>query len=91
MSVPPEGVAPAEPPVPRDSALGVVVRRTAAGLEVLLGRRARRARFMPGNLVFPGGVLEAGDGDGEERWRHGASREIAEEAGLAIPPQVWRD
>ena len=91
MSVLPEGVAPAEPPVPRDSALGVVVRRTAAGLEVLLGRRARRARFMPGNLVFPGGVLEAHDGDGEERWRHGASRELQEETGLAIPPQVWRD
>ncbi len=91
MSVLPEGIAPAEPPVPRDSALGVVVRLTPDGLEVLLGRRARRARFMPGNLVFPGGVLEAQDGDGEDRWRRGASRELEEETGLAIPPQAWRD
>ena len=77
--------------MPRESALGVVVRRTAAGWEVLLGRRARGARFMPGNLVFPGGVLERGDGEGEERWRCGASRELAEETGLLVPPEAWRD
>ena len=58
MSVLPYGVEPAEPPAPRNSALGVVVRRGPRGLEVLLGRRARRARFMPGNLAFPGGKLE---------------------------------
>ena len=91
MSELPEGIAPAEPPVPRDSALGVVVRRTPAGLEVLLGRRARGTRFMPGNLVFPGGVLERGDGQGEERWRRGASRELAEEAGLLVSPEDWHD
>jgi ribonuclease/clavin/mitogillin len=91
MSVLPEGMAPEEPPVPRDSALGVVVRRTPEGLEVLLGRRARRARFMPGNLVFPGGVLEDEDGADEARWRRGASRELAEETGLAIAPEAWRD
>jgi len=81
----------AEPPVPRESALGVVVRRTAAGWEVLLGRRARGARFMPGNLVFPGGVLERGDGEGEQRWRCGASRELAEETGILVHPEAWRD
>ncbi|HEX5041258.1 MAG TPA: MBL fold metallo-hydrolase [Candidatus Polarisedimenticolaceae bacterium] len=91
MSVLPEGIAPADPPVPRDSALGVVVRRAPHGLEVLLGRRARRARFMPGNLVFPGGVLDPQDGHGEERWRCCASRELAEEAGLVLPPQAWED
>ena len=80
-----------EPPVPRDSALGVLVRRTAQGLEVLLGRRVRTSRFMPGNLVFPGGVLEPGDGEGEARWRRAASREVAEETGLAVSPEAWRD
>jgi glyoxylase-like metal-dependent hydrolase (beta-lactamase superfamily II)/8-oxo-dGTP pyrophosphatase MutT (NUDIX family) len=91
VTVLPEGIAPAAPPVPRDSALGVVLRRAPDGLEVLLGRRSRRARFMPGNLVFPGGVLDPKDGQGEERWRSCASRELAEEAGLVVPPEAWQD
>ena len=66
MSVLPYGVHPAEPPVPRESALGIVLRRTPDGFEVLLGRRARRARFLPGNLAFPGGVLDRSDGEGDE-------------------------
>lgn len=91
MSVLPPGLDPAEPPVPRDSALGIVVRRTAEGIEVLLGRRARRARFLPGNLVFPGGVLERADGEGEDGWRQCASRELLEETGIALPPDGWLD
>lgn len=43
---------------PRDAAGVVVLRRGRRGPEVLLGRRSRRARFMPGVYVFPGGGLD---------------------------------
>jgi len=46
---------------PRDAAGLVVLRRTSEGLSVLLGRRHRRARFLPGVFVFPGGGLERQD------------------------------
>ncbi len=91
MSELPDGIEPAEIPEPKDSALGIVVRRRRGGLEVLLGLRARKTRFMPGNLAFPGGRLE----DQDERERVGAfercaSRELREETGLAIPAASWR-
>ena len=40
----------------------MLIRGAGRGREVLLGRRARSARFMPGRYVFPGGVLEPEDG-----------------------------
>ncbi len=81
----------AEAPRPRESALGVVLRRPAGGpIEVLFGRRSPRSRFMPGHLAFPGGRLDEAD----EPARDGAharcaSRELLEETGLAIPAQDW--
>ncbi len=36
-------------------------RGASGGLEVLLGRRSRRSRFMPGVYVFPGGRLSPAD------------------------------
>lgn len=45
----------------RDAATLILVRGGPAGPEVLLGRRPRTARFMPGLFVFPGGGLEPGD------------------------------
>jgi ribonuclease/clavin/mitogillin len=56
-----------------------------------MGARARRARFMPGYLVFPGGRLEPEDGEGDEGLARCASRELEEETGLRVPPQAWRD
>lgn len=54
--------APLSPPQravrPRDAAGVVVLRSGRRGPEVLLGRRSRRARFMPGVYVFPGGGLD---------------------------------
>lgn len=38
--------------------------RDAAGPEVLLGRRRRKARAFPGEYVFPGGLVEAADRQG---------------------------
>ena len=84
MSELPEGISRAAPPWPALSALAVVVRRGGAGTwEVLLGKRSRRSRFMPGNLAFPGGRFEDSDGPpdsgGLERC---ASRELSEETGV---------
>ncbi|MDJ0942971.1 MAG: NUDIX domain-containing protein [Kiloniellales bacterium] len=46
---------------PRDAASLVLLRRTEAGPEVLLGRRPASSRFMPEVYVFPGGALEPED------------------------------
>ena len=93
MSELPEGIEPAPIPEPKDSALGIVVRRSSRGaLEVLMGRRARGARFMPGHLAFPGGKLELGDQPGRPgALERCASREIQEETGVGIPPEAWHD
>jgi 8-oxo-dGTP pyrophosphatase MutT (NUDIX family) len=46
---------------PRDAATLVAWRRGAAGIEVLMGRRASRHRFVPGHYVFPGGRVDRAD------------------------------
>jgi glyoxylase-like metal-dependent hydrolase (beta-lactamase superfamily II)/8-oxo-dGTP pyrophosphatase MutT (NUDIX family) len=88
MSELPDGVEPAPIPVPVDSALGIVLERDPASgaVRVLLGRRSRRTRFMPGNLAFPGGRMEPEDEGSFERC---VAREVLEEAGLAIPESAW--
>jgi len=77
--------------VPRESALGVVVRRDAGGTEAFLfGRRSRSSRFMPGNLAFPGGRLDAADRPSEAgAHRRCAAREVLEETGVGIPEDRW--
>ena len=92
MSELPEGIEPAPIPDPQDSALGIVLRRrSGGGFDVLLGRRARHARFMPGNLAFPGGKLEPEDEPGVAgAFARCASRELREETGLDIPPAAWK-
>jgi 8-oxo-dGTP pyrophosphatase MutT (NUDIX family) len=51
-----------EAPVrPRDAASLILYRRRDRHFEVLMGRRPRGARFMPGVYVFPGGAVEAAD------------------------------
>ena len=92
MSELPEGIEPAPIPEAKDAALGIVLRRRGdGGFDVLLGRRARRARFMPGNLAFPGGKVEASDRPGQAgAFERCASRELAEETGVHIPPHAWQ-
>jgi 8-oxo-dGTP pyrophosphatase MutT (NUDIX family) len=53
-------------------------------LEVLLLKRTEEARFMPGVWVFPGGAVDAADGEGEDGFRACAVRELEEEAGIAL-------
>jgi len=82
-------VEPAEPPTPRDSSSGIVVRGVGQGTEVLLGVRSRQSRFMPGHLAFPGGAVDPEDGSGEAAYRRCLVREMREETGLAIPDERW--
>lgn len=49
------------PATPRDAASLLVYRRRGRGVEVLMGRRRREARFTPGVYVFPGGRVEPDD------------------------------
>jgi 8-oxo-dGTP pyrophosphatase MutT (NUDIX family) len=79
------------PATPRPAATVILLRRggkhAERGLEVLLVRRNPEARFMPGVWVFPGGSVDAGDGDGEAAHRAAAVRELTEEAGIEVPEE----
>ena len=57
----PQSTPASRPARPRDAASLLIWRTQAQGLEVLMGRRGSRARFVPGVYVFPGGVLEPRD------------------------------
>lgn len=46
---------------PRHAASLILWRRRGAGIEVLMGLRHARHRFMPNVLVFPGGRVDRGD------------------------------
>jgi 8-oxo-dGTP pyrophosphatase MutT (NUDIX family) len=74
---------------PRPAASLILLRRGGKhrerGVEVLLVRRSTEATFMPGVWVFPGGGVDAGDGDGDEAaHRAAAVRELHEEAGIEL-------
>jgi 8-oxo-dGTP pyrophosphatase MutT (NUDIX family) len=58
------------PPVPRDSATVMLLRPACdgPGIEVYMLRRKRSMPFAPGAYVFPGGGVDARDGDGEIAW-----------------------
>jgi 8-oxo-dGTP pyrophosphatase MutT (NUDIX family) len=73
-----------EETIPRQAATVIVLRGGRAGLEVLLVRRTPQARFMGGVWVFPGGAVDAGEGDGDTAHRVAAVRELEEEAGIVL-------
>ena len=75
----------------RPAASLILLRRGAAGLEVLVGRRAAAARAFPGATVFPGGKLEDHDVDllvagagADGVARYAVLRETFEETGLLV-------
>lgn len=78
------------PTTPRAAASIVLLRRggkhAQRALEVLLLKRSGQARFMPNVWVFPGGSLDEVDGADEAGLRTCAVRELAEEAGIELPP-----
>jgi 8-oxo-dGTP pyrophosphatase MutT (NUDIX family) len=69
---------------PRQAATVILLRGGADALEVLLVRRTPQARFMGGVWVFPGGAVDAGEGDGDEAHRAAAVRELREEAAITL-------
>src|SRR5918996_3951718 len=71
------------PSEPRQAATVILLRGGDAALELLLVRRNPAARFMGGAWVFPGGAVDAHEGEGDEAHRVCAVRELAEEAGIA--------
>jgi 8-oxo-dGTP pyrophosphatase MutT (NUDIX family) len=73
-----------EETVPRQAATVIVLRGGADGLEVLLVKRTPHARFMGGVWVFPGGAVDAGEGEGDAAHLVAAVRELQEEAGIAL-------
>jgi 8-oxo-dGTP pyrophosphatase MutT (NUDIX family) len=73
-----------EAAAPRQAATVIVLRGGAQTLEVLLVKRTEKARFMGGVWVFPGGAVDAGEGDGDDAHRAAAIRELREEAAIAL-------
>ena len=75
---------PGAPTEPRQAASVILLRGGGERLEVLLVRRTPKARFMGGVWVFPGGAVDAQEGEGDEAHRVAAIRELREEAGIAL-------
>jgi 8-oxo-dGTP pyrophosphatase MutT (NUDIX family) len=73
-----------EETVPRQAATVIVLRGGAEALEVLLVKRTPHARFMGGVWVFPGGAVDAHEGEGDAAHRVAAVRELQEEAGIVL-------
>ncbi|HEX6695105.1 MAG TPA: NUDIX domain-containing protein [Longimicrobiales bacterium] len=70
---------PLNPAVPRPAATAVLLRDSAAGMEVLLLKRHRSSGFVPGAYVFPGGRVDTADASAELR---GLVREAPTEPSL---------
>ena len=54
-----------EETVPRQAATVILLRGGADALELLLVKRTPHARFMGGVWVFPGGAVDAHEGEGD--------------------------
>jgi 8-oxo-dGTP pyrophosphatase MutT (NUDIX family) len=81
---PGEEYNPGPPAAPRQAATVILLRGGERELEVLLVRRTPKARFMGGVWVFPGGAVDAGEGEGDEAHRMAAIRELHEEAAIEL-------
>src|SRR3981081_2231075 len=69
---------------PRPAATVILLRGGEHALEVLLVQRNPEARFMGGAWVFPGGAVDADEGEGESALRAAAVRELSEEGGIRV-------
>jgi 8-oxo-dGTP pyrophosphatase MutT (NUDIX family) len=83
-AAPGEEYNPGPATTPRQAASVILLRGGAERLEVLLVRRTPKARFMGGVWVFPGGAVDAGEGDGDSAHRAAAVRELREEAAIEL-------
>ena len=82
--------ADARPARPRDAASLILLRDGKAGLAVLIGRRGKGARFMPGRYVFPGGRITLGDA---RPWQGEASApaDVTDRSFLALKRAALRE
>ena len=82
-----EELNPGAPTRPRPAAGVILMRRgrkhSSSGLEVLLGKRTPKARFMAGVWVFPGGAVD-GPAVDDRAHRETALRELEEEVGVVV-------
>src|SRR5215217_6625024 len=69
---------------PREAATVIVLRGGAETLEVLLVKRNPAQRFMGGAWVFPGGAVDAAEGEGDAAHRLAGVREVEEEVGIVL-------
>jgi 8-oxo-dGTP pyrophosphatase MutT (NUDIX family) len=81
---PGEAYNPGPATLPRQAASVILLRGGAEDLQVLLVKRTPHARFMGGVWVFPGGAVDAGEGDGDEAHRVAGVRELREEAAIVL-------
>jgi len=80
-------MADVEVPV-KAAATVMLLRDTQSGMEVFMLRRIQNAAFAGGMYVFPGGKVDAADGEGDEGYRVAAVRECYEEAGVLLAVDV---
>src|SRR5438105_9785908 len=83
LAGPGEEYNPGPATTPRQAAT-VILMRGGDALEVLLVRRSPQARFMGGVWVFPGGAVDAAEGEGDDAHREAAVRELREEAAITL-------
>jgi 8-oxo-dGTP pyrophosphatase MutT (NUDIX family) len=81
---PGEEYNPGAPVDARQAASVILLRGGDRELELLLVKRTPKARFMGGVWVFPGGAVDAHEGDGDEAHRAAAIRELHEEASIEL-------
>jgi 8-oxo-dGTP pyrophosphatase MutT (NUDIX family) len=72
----------------RPAATVVVLRDGPAGPEVFMVRRHEDTAFMGGAHVFPGGRVDAADGDADENWCDGIAHATTQLDGLEQPEAV---
>jgi 8-oxo-dGTP pyrophosphatase MutT (NUDIX family) len=61
-----------------------LLRDVDGGVEVCMLRRPGRSSFAAGAFVFPGGALDAADGNGDAAYAVAGVREVLEEVGILI-------
>ncbi len=76
------------PAVPRDAATVILLRQAASGAEAFLLRRTAELEFAPGACVFPGGSVDASDGDQTIGWAGPAPADFGHL--LDVPPDHAR-
>jgi 8-oxo-dGTP pyrophosphatase MutT (NUDIX family) len=69
-------------PIPASTV--ALLRDVGGGVEVCMLRRPGRSSFAAGAFVFPGGALDAADGNGPDAYNIAGVREVLEEVGVLI-------